>query len=111
MKRIDLAEKNWKFSASDAKEREYWDDYQVAYSQMLSHTSTEWAPWHVIPADRKWFARIASSAVIISALAELDPQYPTISGEDRAALARARAQLEAEAPAGAAADPFADSRQ
>jgi len=111
MKRIDLAEKNWKFSASDAKEREYWDDYQVAYSQMLSHTSTEWAPWHVIPADRKWFARIASSAVIISALAELDPQYPTISGEDRAALARARAQLEAEAPAGAAADPFADSRE
>ena len=110
MKRIDLADKNWKFSASDAQERERWDDYQVAYSQMLSHTSTEWAPWHVIPADRKWFARIAVSAVIISALAELDPRYPTISGEDRAALEQARAQLEAQAPAGAAADPFAQQR-
>jgi PPK2 family polyphosphate:nucleotide phosphotransferase len=111
LKRIDLAEKNWKFSASDARERQYWDDYQVAFSQMLSHTSTDWAPWHVIPADRKWFTRIAASAVIITTLTELDPQYPTISDEERQDLERARAELEAEAPAGAAADPFADGQR
>lgn len=108
LKRIDLAEKNWKFSASDARERQSWDDYQVAYSQMLSHTSTDWAPWHVIPADRKWFARIAASAVIISTLIELDPHYPTLSDEERQALQQVRAELEAEAPVGAAADPVAD---
>jgi PPK2 family polyphosphate:nucleotide phosphotransferase len=110
LKRIDLAEKNWKFSAADAKEREYWDEYQVAYSQMLSHTTTDNAPWHVIPADRKWFARIAASAVIISALAELDPQYPTISDDDRQALDEVRTQLQAQAPPGAAADPFKASQ-
>ena len=111
LKRIDLAEKNWKFSASDAHERRYWDDYQVAFSRMLSHTSTDWAPWYVIPADRKWFARIAVSAVIITTLMELDPEYPTISDEERQALERVRAELEAEAPAGAAADPFADGQR
>ena len=107
LKRIDLAEKNWKFSPADARERAFWDDYQHAFSQMLSHTSTRWAPWHVIPADHKWFARIAVSAVIVQALVELDPQYPTVSDEDRRALQQAKADLEAEAPAGAPADPFA----
>jgi len=111
LKRIDLAEKNWKFSASDAHERRYWDDYQVAFSRMLSHTSTDWAPWYVIPADRKWFARIAVSAVIITTLMELDPEYPMISDEERQALERVRGDLEAEAPAGAAADPFADGQR
>ena len=57
LRRIDLPDHNWKFSAADVREREYWDDYQKAFSEMLSHTSTEWAPWHVIPADRKWYAR------------------------------------------------------
>lgn len=109
LKRIDLAEKNWKFSAADARERERWDDYQLAYSQMLSHTSTEWAPWHVLPADRKWFARIAAGAVIINSLAELDPHYPTVSVPETEALRQARAELEAQAPAGASADPFADA--
>jgi PPK2 family polyphosphate:nucleotide phosphotransferase len=110
LKRIDLAEKNWKFSASDAREREFWDEYQVAYSQMLSHTSTDSAPWHVIPADRKWFARIAAGAVIISTLIDLDPQYPTLPAEDHQALEQVRAELEAQAPAGAAADPVADGQ-
>jgi hypothetical protein len=73
---------------------------------MLSHTSTDWAPWHVIPADRKWFARIAAGAVIVQALVELDPQYPSVSDEDRQALGEARAELVAQAPPGAAADPF-----
>jgi PPK2 family polyphosphate:nucleotide phosphotransferase len=106
LKRIDLEEKNWKFSPADAREREHWDDYQHAFSQMLSHTSTEWAPWYVIPADRKWFARIAAAAVIVQALVELDPQYPAVSDDDRRALREARAALAAEAPPGAPADPF-----
>ena len=106
LKRIDLEEKNWKFSPADARERDHWDDYQHAFSQMLSHTSTEWAPWHVIPADRKWFARISAAAVIVEALVELDPQYPTVSDEDRQALRAARDALVAEAPPGAPADPF-----
>ena len=106
LKRIDLAEKNWKLSPADVREREYWDDYQHAFSQMLSHTSTDWAPWHVIPADRKWFARIAIATVIVQALVGLDPQYPSVSDDDRRALREARDTLVAQAPAGASADPF-----
>jgi PPK2 family polyphosphate:nucleotide phosphotransferase len=106
LKRLDLAEKNWKFSAADARERQYWDDYQHAFSEMLSHTSTEWAPWYVIPADRKWFARIAAGAVIVNVLRELDPSYPTVPDDDRRELEQARADLIAEAPKGAPPDPF-----
>ena len=107
LKRIDLAEKNWKLSPADVREREEWDDYQDAFSQMLSHTSTEWAPWHVIPADRKWFARIAVGGVLVQALIELDPQYPSLTDDDRKAIQDARATLVAQAPPGAADDPFA----
>ena len=110
LKRLDLAEKNWKFSASDARERQYWDDYQHAFSEMLSHTSTDHAPWYVIPADRKWFARIAAGVVIVEALRELDPRYPTVSEEDRQELERAREELIAEAPEGAPPDPFEAER-
>src|SRR5215467_14361995 len=76
LRRIDLPEKNWKFSAADVRERGSWNAYQKAFSQMLSETSTEWAPWYVIPADRKWFARICSAAVIAHTLIGIDPQYP-----------------------------------
>ena len=100
--RIDEPEKNWKFSAADVKERRYWDEYQAAFSAMLSATSTEWAPWYVIPGDHKWFARIAASAVIVSALVDIDPRYPGVGDAARQALLEARAQLEAEAPDGAA---------
>ncbi len=96
LKRIDRPDKNWKFSASDIAERAHWDDYQRAFSEMLSHTSTDAAPWHVIPADHKWFARIAVSAVLVQKLIELDPQYPTIDDEARRRLQEARAELEAE---------------
>lgn len=61
LKRIDVPERNWKFSAADVRERARWDDYQRAFSQMLSATSTEWAPWYVIPADHKWFARLCAA--------------------------------------------------
>jgi PPK2 family polyphosphate:nucleotide phosphotransferase len=107
LKRIDLPEKNWKFSAADASERERWDDYQQAFSQMLSATSTAWAPWYVVPADRKWFARICAGAVLAHTLIEIDPQYPQVSAEARRELLKVKAELEAQAPKGAAADPFA----
>ena len=107
LKRIDRPEKNWKFSASDARERQYWDDYQRAYSEMLSHTSTEWAPWYVLPADHKWVTRICAAAVIAQTLIEIDPRYPIMDEAARQELLRARAELEAQAPPGAARDPVA----
>ncbi|MEV0194759.1 polyphosphate kinase 2 family protein [Kitasatospora purpeofusca] len=98
LKRIDRPEKNWKFSAADVHEREYWDDYQEAFSEMLSATSTPWAPWYVVPADRKWFARICAAAVLAHTLIGIDPQYPSLDGQAREELRDARRGLEAEAP-------------
>ena len=106
LRRIDLPEHNWKFSSHDVQERRYWDAYQEAFSEMFTHTSTEWAPWYVIPADRKWFARVAAAAVIAHALIEIDPQYPTLGEDALARPAGGEGQLEAEAPDGAAPDPF-----
>ena len=97
--RIDEPDKNWKFSAADVEERRYWDDYQRAFSEMLSKTSTEWAPWYVIPADHKWFARVAAGTILAHVLAELDPKYPTLDPASRKALEEAGAALEAEGPA------------
>jgi len=106
LRRVDLPDHNWKFSTADVRERERWDDYQEAFSQMLSHTSTEWAPWYVIPADRKWFGRIGVGAVLVHALMEIDPQFPKVDDERRQDLLEVKALLEAQAPAGAALDPF-----
>jgi PPK2 family polyphosphate:nucleotide phosphotransferase len=94
--RIDDPEKNWKFSAADLVERARWDDYQHAYSEALSHTSTEWAPWCVVPADHKWFARLAVASVVVDALAAIDPQFPKLGPAERTDLAKARKQLQAE---------------
>ena len=107
LKRLDVPEKNWKFSAADVRERQCWDDYQRAFSQLLSATSTAWAPWYVIPADRKWFARICAAAVLVHTLIEIDPQYPTVSADKREQLQAVKRELEKQAPEGAAADPFA----
>jgi PPK2 family polyphosphate:nucleotide phosphotransferase len=96
LQRIDHQEKNWKFSASDVAERRYWDEYQTAFEQMLSHTSTEWAPWYVVPADHKWFSQLATSAVLIRTLADIDPQYPEVAPELVAEMAQARLELTAE---------------
>ena len=96
LRRIDLPDHNWKFSAGDVRERQHWDEYQKAFSEMLSSTSTEWAPWYVIPADHKWFARIAAAAVIGHTLIELDPKFPKVDPEARRLLLEARAELEAE---------------
>jgi PPK2 family polyphosphate:nucleotide phosphotransferase len=105
LRRIDLPDHNWKFSSADITERALWEDYQHALSEMLSHTSTEWAPWHVVPADRKWFARIATACVLASALIEIDPHYPEVNAPQRRALQAVKQQLVAEAPKGAAPDP------
>jgi PPK2 family polyphosphate:nucleotide phosphotransferase len=106
-KRLDLPEKNWKFSAADVRERQRWDDYQEAFSQMLSATSTPWAPWYVIPADHKWFARLCAAAVLVHTLIDIDPQYPQVSHERREQPLVVKGELEAQAPKGAPADPFA----
>jgi PPK2 family polyphosphate:nucleotide phosphotransferase len=91
--RIDEPHSNWKFSAADVRERQRWDDYQKAFSEMLSSTSTKWAPWYVIPADHKWFMRIAAGAVILDALMDIDPKFPAPSDEERAEMVTAKAEL------------------
>jgi PPK2 family polyphosphate:nucleotide phosphotransferase len=111
LRRIDLPDHNWKLSTRDVQERDCWDDYQKAISQVLSNTSTDWAPWYVIPADRKWFMRIGAGAVLVNALMEIDPQYPEVSDEKRRELLEVKQRLEAEAPEGAAPDPFEAEQQ
>ena len=106
-KRLDLPERNWKFSAADVRERQRWDDYQAAFSEMLSATSTSWAPWYVIPADHKWFARLCAAAVLVNTLIGIDPRYPEVSAKQRDQLLLVKKELEAQAPGGAPADPFA----
>jgi len=94
--RLDSPEKHWKFSAADVKERAYWDDYAQAFEDMLSHTSTEVAPWHVIPADQKWFARLAVANFIVRKLESLKLKFPTLDAAGKQALAESRKSLEAE---------------
>jgi PPK2 family polyphosphate:nucleotide phosphotransferase len=96
LKRIDRPEKNWKFEPSDIRERSYWDDYQRAFDKMLSHTNTEWAPWHVVPADHKWFARLATAAILAQTLIDIDPRYPQMDSSVREQMAEHRAALVAE---------------
>jgi polyphosphate kinase 2 (PPK2 family) len=88
--------KNWKFSENDVKERAFWDDYMKAYEEVFNHTSTEWAPWYIIPADRKWFTRLAVGAVIYYTLESLGLRYPTVTEEHRQALLKAKEILEDE---------------
>ncbi|MEZ5124972.1 MAG: polyphosphate kinase 2 family protein [Thermoleophilia bacterium] len=96
LKRIDDPNKNWKFSDGDAREREHWDAYQKALSEMLSATSTEWAPWYVIPGDHKWFARMCVSAILALTLIDIDPRFPVVDDAKRQELAQARLRLMAE---------------
>jgi Polyphosphate kinase 2 (PPK2) len=88
-----------------------WGVLQKVFSEMLSHTSTEWAPWYVIPADRKWFGRIGAGAVLVHTLIEIDPQFPAVSKRQRATLLEVKAALEAQAPNGAAVDPFEQEKR
>jgi PPK2 family polyphosphate:nucleotide phosphotransferase len=88
--RIERPEKNWKFSARDVDERRFWKDYLAAYEDVFANTSTKWAPWYVVPADHKWFTRLAVAAVIEQTLRGLDLQFPRLSRDDRKGLATAR---------------------
>ena len=94
--RIEEPEKNWKFSAGDAKERAYWDDYMSAYAEAISATSTANSPWYIIPADKKWFTRLAVSEVIVEKLKSLNLQYPTVTEKHKAELVEAKKMLENE---------------
>lgn len=94
MERLDKPEKNWKFSAADVRERQYWDDYMKAYEEIIQHTSTKRSPWYVVPADHKWFTRAVVAAAVVETLESLDLAYPTVDPEKRKALQRARALLE-----------------
>ncbi len=92
--RATQPEKNWKFSAADMKERERWDDYINAFEDVFNHTSTEWAPWYIVPADNKWFTRLAVAAVLYHTMKKLDLAYPVISEEQKKALELASLELE-----------------
>jgi len=93
LERLDLPEKNWKFSEADVREREYWNDYMNAYEDAIRRTATRYAPWYVVPADNKWFTRIIVATAIIDTLAALDLQFPKVTGEKKRELARARRSL------------------
>lgn len=84
--RINLEEKHWKFAASDILERENWDEYHRAYEDMLEHTSTDYAPWYVIPADNKWFTRFVVSEVMLDLFKQLNPHVPELSKEEESQL-------------------------
>jgi PPK2 family polyphosphate:nucleotide phosphotransferase len=92
--RLDEPEKNWKFSASDVVERRFWKDYQRAYEDAIRETATDYAPWYVIPADHKWFTRLAVAAAIVDTLAGLDLHYPVVDAAKRKALQAARRELD-----------------
>jgi len=92
--RLDQPEKNWKFAAADVQERQHWDDYMKAYEKMIEATTSDEAPWFVIPADHKWFTRLAVADVIVETLEGLDLHFPEVSEAQRQELQRTRALLE-----------------
>ena len=96
LERLDKPEKHWKFQPADVNERSHFAAYMTAYEDTIRHTSTETAPWYVVPADRKWFTRLVVSAAIIDAIQSLDPRYPEVHAQVRAEFARLKAALEAE---------------
>jgi PPK2 family polyphosphate:nucleotide phosphotransferase len=96
MKRLDDPDRHWKFSASDVRERRYWDDYMLAFEEAIRATATSRAPWLVVPADNKWFTRLVVAATIVDAVERLDLAYPKVDAEAKKNLAAARVELEKE---------------
>lgn len=96
LERLDTPEKNWKFSSGDIVERGYWDDYMKAFEEMINATSTQWAPWYVIPADRKWAMRTAVADIVSTTIQALPLEYPKLPEDEAARLAQAKATLLAE---------------
>jgi PPK2 family polyphosphate:nucleotide phosphotransferase len=97
LERLNNPEKRWKFSVDDVSERAHWDQYMAAYEDALSATSTEWAPWYVIPADQKWVTRALVANILCTTVHGLELRYPEVSPEKEAILAQARQLLESEA--------------
>ena len=95
LRRLDEPSRNWKFSATDADERQLWPKYMRAYEDAIRHTSTKHAPWYVVPADNKWFTRLIVAAAVVDALEELRLAFPKLSREDAKAMERARKELDA----------------
>ena len=93
LERLENPEKYWKFSANDAKERGFWDDYMKAYEDMIRHTASDDAPWYVVPADNKWFTRVVVAAAVIDTLSGLDLHYPKVGGDKLKELAAAKRAL------------------
>jgi PPK2 family polyphosphate:nucleotide phosphotransferase len=93
LSRLDLPAKNWKFSLADARERDHWREYMRAYEDMIQNTSSEQAPWYVVPADHKWFTRLVVGAAVIDAIKEMHPEFPTVDRAQRKELAAVRATL------------------
>ena len=96
LERLELPAKNWKFSMNDVTERAFWSRYMAAYQDVIRRTSTRDAPWHVVPADHKWFARVAIGSVIVCALEELNLRYPRVDSASKAEFAKVRKALENE---------------
>jgi PPK2 family polyphosphate:nucleotide phosphotransferase len=93
LERLDNSDKNWKFSANDAKERGFWDKYMEAYEETIRETATEDSPWYVVPANHKWFTRVIVAAAVIDALVSLDLHYPKVSAAKQEELAAAKKAL------------------
>ena len=110
LQRIDDPSKNWKFSLSDLKERAFWDDYQRIYADVMRETSTEHAPWYIIPADDKWYARLAIASVIHREFSKLDLHYPVVSEAQKEELQKARLQLMGEEEKGGKKDKKAEGK-
>jgi len=96
LERLEMEEKNWKFSLADARERGFWDKYMEAYEDMIQHTATPWAPWIVVPADDKPLARLIVAASVVDALDDMNLEYPKISPAQKKDLEAARQALESE---------------
>jgi polyphosphate kinase 2 (PPK2 family) len=96
LERIDMPEKNWKFSVADARERTFWKDYMRAYEEVFSNTSTKWAPWYIVPANNKWFMRLAVAAIIHQNLEDLNLKYPKVTKEHKKELQATKQMLLAE---------------
>jgi len=96
LSRIEEEDKNWKFSVNDAKERGYWDDYMRAYEDVFTHTSTKAAPWHIVPANNKWFTRLAVAGIVHSALDKLDLSFPKVTEAKKKELRQVKQMLMAE---------------
>jgi polyphosphate kinase 2 (PPK2 family) len=93
LKRIEEKEKNWKFSAADVRERRHWAEYMTAYEDMFENTSTEWAPWFIVPADHKWITCLCVAEIIVATLKSLDLKYPKVSDKELAELLKTKEEL------------------